>query len=86
MTYAIQKWTRVTRNMCFSTWSEARGPILKAKNLRKRRITYTSWCFTQVLRQRCGQPPFALPATYALVVGDFEMVRDKMDNANCQAL
>lgn len=28
-----------------------------------------------------GSPPFALPASNALVMGDFEMVQDTMDNA-----
>lgn len=70
--------SRASRKMW---WSAAMGPILKAKNLRKRRITYTSWCFTQILGQRYGEPPFALPASYALLVGDFEMVRNTMDNA-----
>nr|XP_016514716.1 PREDICTED: uncharacterized protein LOC107831463 [Nicotiana tabacum] len=39
-------WIPTTqRNVCFLAWLAARGVILTAENLRKKRITYISWCF-----------------------------------------
>lgn len=35
---------RVLRKVCFFIWLAARGVILMADNLRKRKITYVSWC------------------------------------------
>lgn len=39
-------WIRkISRKMCFFTWLAARGVILIAEKLRKRKITCVSWCF-----------------------------------------
>lgn len=36
---------KVPPKVCFFTWLAARGAILTAENLRKRKINYVSWCF-----------------------------------------